>query len=60
MACNYVGVYEGLVEKAGSARRRAALPAAAIPIALPTLVAAEETQAAAWLGQNGVGRPRPR
>jgi glycosyltransferase involved in cell wall biosynthesis len=49
MARDYVGVYGELVEDAASSARRAALPAAGIPIAVPAPVAVEERQSAAWV-----------
>ena len=49
MARDYVGVYEALVEEAGSSPGRAAVPAAGIPMAVPARVAAEERQSAAWV-----------
>jgi hypothetical protein len=53
MAGDYIGVYEALLEEAGSRRGRAALPEARIPIAVPLPVAAEERQPAAWVDQAG-------
>jgi hypothetical protein len=53
MAGDYIGVYEALLEEAGSRRGRAALPEARIPIAVPLPVAAEQRQPAAWVDQAG-------